>query len=81
MVERDRIHKTNIHRFGGNEYLPDTIKLSQIDECDQEKILDYIARLAYEYDKQLASMVDNYIGRYPSVEDYIERSKERLLGR
>lgn len=78
MVERDSIHETNIHRFGDNEHLPDNIKLSQIDECDKEKILDYIARLAHEYDKQLASMIENYTGRYPLVKDYIERSKERL---
>jgi hypothetical protein len=81
MVTRDNLHKTSIHRFGDNEHLPDSIKLSQIDDSDKEKILDYIARLAYEYDEQLVSMVEGYTSRYSLIQDYINHSKACLRDR
>ena len=79
MVERDNRHKTNIHRFGDNEDIPDAIKLSHIDESDKERVLDYIAKLAYEYDQKLSSMIVGYTSRYHLVMEYIERSKAHLL--
>ncbi len=79
MVERDNLHKTNIHRFGDDEHLPDAIKLSHIDESNKEQVLDYIAKLASEYDQKLVSMIEGYSSRYHLVLQYIERSKANLL--
>lgn len=79
MIDRDNRRKTNIHRFGDNERLPDAIKLSHIAESDKEMVLDYIAKLAYEYDQKLSSMIVGYTSRYHLVMEYIERSKAHLL--
>lgn len=78
MIERDIRHGTNIHRFGYREQLPSTIEISLIDPSDPIKVFDYIAKLAYEYDKKLVSNVSGYKSRYRQVADYIEESKNRI---
>lgn len=80
MVERDQRKRTNIHRYGDHERLPGPIQLSQIDESDTTRVLDYIAQLAVAYDQKLVSMVEGYTSRVQSVLRYIERSKAHLLG-
>lgn len=79
MVERDIAHKTNIHRYGGNEKLPDGLKLSIIDESNIKGICDYIKTLAYEYDMKLQKHIINYRSRYDKVAFYIEETKIRVI--
>ncbi len=79
MIERDIKHRTNIHRFGYQESLPENIKLSLIDELNKEKILDYIDKLANEYDKKLMMNITNYKSRYSKVSKYIEETKRRIV--
>lgn len=74
MIERDIRQNTHIHRFGYGERLPDSIKLSQIDESDKVKIFEYIDRLAYEYDKKLSENLKDYISRYEMVSKFIDKS-------
>jgi hypothetical protein len=80
MIERDIKHRTNIHRFGYEEQLPDTVKLSYVDGSDKVQIFDYIKRLAYEYDKKLMSNIKGYISKYPQIADFIEKSKQFYMG-
>lgn len=80
MIERDIRCGTNIHRFGSGEQLPATMKLSCIDESDRRSIFDYIAKLAYEYDRKLGANIPTYKSRYDQVCAYLERSKRHLLG-
>lgn len=79
MVERDRRKNTNIHRYGDHEFLPGPIELSQIDESDTMRVLDYIAKLAVAYDQKLLSLFKGYISRVHWVLEYIERSKAHLV--
>lgn len=79
MIKRDIICKTNIHRFGYEEKVPDTLKLSHIDESNKIQIFDYIKRLAYEYDKNLVAYKDGYKSNYSQVADYIEKSKQYYI--
>lgn len=80
MVERDRRKNTKIHRYRDHECLPGPINLSQIDESDTTRLLDYIAKLACAYDQKLVSMVDGYTSRVHWAPEYIERSKAHLSG-
>ncbi len=79
MVERDNRKKTNIHRYGSHELLPEPIRLSNIYESDPKRLLDYIAKLAYAYDQKIVSMVEGYTSRVHWILEYIERSQEHLL--
>ena len=78
MVERDHRKKTNIHRHGDHEFLPEQIRLSRIKESTTQ-VLDYIADLAYAYDKKLASMDEDYFSRFPWILEYIKRSRAHVL--
>jgi hypothetical protein len=79
MIERDIRHGTNLHRFGFEEQLPIAIRLSQLDISDKRGIFDYIAKLAYEYDKKLMSNVKGYTSRYKQVANYVEESKQKFI--
>ncbi len=78
MVERDNREKTNIHRYGGDERLPEPINLSHIDESDTKRVLDYIGQLALLYDQKLVFMVEGYTSRLHGVLAYIAQSKAKL---
>lgn len=78
MIERDIQHNTNIHRHGFNEELPDYIKLSHFDDSNIEVILNYIERLAFEYDKKLQHHVLGYSSQFDRIAKYIEESRQQL---
>ncbi len=79
MVERDMAYKTNIHRYGGNERLPECLKISKIDEMNANGICDYIKTLAFEYDLKLQKHIVDYTSRYEKVACYIEETKIRMI--
>lgn len=78
MIERDITHDTNVHRFGYEEQLPPNIRLSQLDITDKLGVFDFIAKLAYEYDKKLVCNVKGYVSRYSQVAKFLEESKQRI---
>jgi hypothetical protein len=78
MIERDIQHQTTIHRHGYGENLPKQITLSQLDETDIYSVLEYLKRLAFEYDRKLLMHVKGYESRYLSITKYIEESKSHL---
>lgn len=78
MIERDITHGTNVHRFGYEEQLPSNIRLSQLDVTDKLGVFDFIAKLAYEYDKKLVCNVKGYVSRYSQVAKFLEESKQRI---
>lgn len=78
MIERDIIHGTNVHRFGYEEQLPPHIRLSQLDITDKLGVFDFIAKLAYEYDKKLVCNVKGYVSRYSQVTKFLEESKQHI---
>lgn len=79
MVERDMAHKTNIHRYGSKEKLPEGLKLSLIDEENVQGICDYIKTLACEYDMKLQKHIVDYRSQFDKVASYIEETKIRLV--
>ncbi|KUO96626.1 hypothetical protein [Ferroacidibacillus organovorans] len=80
MIERDIREKTNIHRLGHSEHLPASIKLSNIEETNQEGLLNYIANLAHAYDQKLLDNVSNYKSRRNKISEYIDESIRYLRG-
>lgn len=71
VLERDQRKITNIHRYGDQERLRSAIQLSQIDESDTARTLDYIEKLAAAYDQKLVTLVEGVV-------EHIEQSKAHV---
>ncbi len=75
MIERDVRLGTTIHRFGGQERLPEGLALSALTSgADLPTVLGYLARLAAAYDEKLASHLPDYRRRYPAISAYLAAS-------
>ena len=67
MVERDQELRTNFHRFGEGEKLPDSIDLSKINYSSKPEILNYISNLGKWYDQKLQSHFPEYQKRWKAL--------------
>ncbi|WP_274364757.1 nucleotidyltransferase domain-containing protein [Paenibacillus thermotolerans] len=78
MIERDIQQGTNIHRFGRQEKLPVSIKLTQIEESNKQAVFNYILNLAKEYDDKLIKNVKDYTSRFQEISDYVNETKRQF---
>lgn len=78
MKERDVQYQTTIHRYGNNERIDSSISPMNINYTDKEKILDYLDKLAFVYDRKLIIYIDTYRSRYKLFQKYILESKAKI---
>ncbi|MEO3946708.1 hypothetical protein [Gorillibacterium sp. CAU 1737] len=78
MLERDKQHGTNIHRFGYGELLPSSLQLSSVDVSRKEELYAYMGRLACAYDAKLLANQEGYRSKAALVIAYLEQAKASL---
>ncbi|MDX1939606.1 MAG: hypothetical protein SFU99_03595 [Saprospiraceae bacterium] len=78
MLERDIIYNTNIHKIGYREKLPEEIEINRIDYMNKEKVLNYIEKLAIEFDKEFLKQHKEYQSRVGAFLKYMKESKKNI---
>ncbi|MEM8901147.1 MAG: hypothetical protein AAGC85_23760 [Bacteroidota bacterium] len=78
MIERDVAKETNIHRFGSNEQLPASISSLELPFSTINQNLDYLLKLANEFDQKWQQYFPDYQSRLSVFEQYVADSIDKL---
>lgn len=73
MMERDRLKKTNIHRFGEEENIDELLALSQLKLDGKNKIINYLNAVGEKYDQVMLKKVKDYELKTPYLLRYLKR--------
>lgn len=80
MIDRDIFLGTNIHRYGKDERLPNSLEMYLLQTDSQLDKLKFILQLSKIYDSKLVEVHSNYKSRFKPFENHVKRSVSILEG-